>query len=528
METQGEQQKFEFGLGGLEYFSINDYKRMVWRRKWTIVCAMLIIALMTAVVTAFLPNRYRANTVILVDPRTVPENFVMSTATSAGVDRIASLREQILSNTRLSQIIDEMNLYSDLKNRLTQEEIITRMRQDIGVDVVATTNGDRGLGAFQITYTSKNPHQAAKVTNRLASLFIKENLETRQQQVLGTAEFIAHELDQANKDLQEKADKLREIKARHFAELPESQNIQLQALTSVQLEVRTEMDAINRDQQQKVYLESLMSEAAPVVNLDRGKPAEITELQTKLATLEAERDQLRTRYGAQFPDVLARTSDIEQVKRKISALEKSAAYMTEPPAANAHHNPVIESQIAAIDEDIQKRTAREVELNKQIAYQQSKLQLVPAMEQELAVATREYDTAMDQVRRLQDRKFAADLSSDMEDRQRGERFVVLDPAQAPEKPFEPNRPLIDALGLAAGLLVGIALAIGLEIFDPAVKTAREVGDQLNVPIFGEILWIATPIAVRRRLLRARMAVAGNTLLALTYLAVILAVSKFRG
>ena len=114
MQTQNVANSPEIGLGGFEYYGLQDYRRMLWRRRWTIVSTTLILALTTAVVAYFIPNVYRASTVVLVEPRKVPDNLVSSTATSA-VDRLSNLREQILSNTRLSQIIDEMGLYPEMK-----------------------------------------------------------------------------------------------------------------------------------------------------------------------------------------------------------------------------------------------------------------------------------------------------------------------------------------------------------------------------------------------------------------------------
>ena len=222
MDTKGQGQSPDFGLGGLKYFGLEDYRRMLWRRKWMILSATLVVALITAVVASFLSNVYRAKTIILVDPRKVPDNFVISTATPPGqiVSRICvnrSFQWPAVPDHRRNGSLRE------LKGKATLEEILLLMRRDIGVDVVATADGDRGLGAFQISYSSKNPVEAAKVTNQLASLFIKENLEARQEQVLGTAEFIDREVDEAKTDLKRKEDKLREIKDTLVAELPSPQ-----------------------------------------------------------------------------------------------------------------------------------------------------------------------------------------------------------------------------------------------------------------------------------------------------------------
>lgn len=520
MDTKTATPRSEFGFGTLEYLGLDDYRRILLRRKWMIVSGALLTGLVTAIVVTFLPNVYRAKTVILVDPRKVSDKFVASTATAAGMDRMANLRAQILSNTRLSQLIDEMNLYPKMKYKNTRDEIIAQMRQDIGIDIVATTNEGLGVGAFQISYASKNPTEAAQVANRLASLFIKENLEARQAQVLGTADFIDRELQEAKQELDAKASKLRELKARHMAELPESEGVRLQALSAMQLQVRAEMDAIDRAQQQRVYLQSLLAESAPVVNLDAGKNSSGTAgLEDQLARLQSDEDQLRTRYGSDYPDVRRKEVDIARLQEEIEKIQKQSRPATAAPR-RAEKNPVIESQLAALTSEIEKHEAREKELGVAIAVQQSKLEKVPAFEEQLSAISRDYQLAEDRYKRLQEGKFVADMSSDLEDRQKGERFVILDPAQTPERPYSPNRLLIDAIGLVAGLFLSGVLGVALEMFGREVTTEQEIRDSIRSPVLGEIPWILTEATRRRQTLRLRLAAAGSAFLILMYLVVV--------
>src|SRR5580693_8421846 len=140
------------GLSGLEYYGLKDYGRMFGRRKWFIVVTALSLALLTAIVAYFIPNSYRARTVILVDPQKVPDYYVNSTVTISVVDRLATLRQQILSETRLTQVIEEMGLYKDLKKKEPQEELVKRMQKDIVVELAPTGHPEKSLGAFSVSY----------------------------------------------------------------------------------------------------------------------------------------------------------------------------------------------------------------------------------------------------------------------------------------------------------------------------------------------------------------------------------------
>jgi uncharacterized protein involved in exopolysaccharide biosynthesis len=219
-------------------------------------------------------------------------------------------------------------------------------------------------------------------------------------------------------------------------------------------------------------------------------------------------DQLRTRYGPSYPDVLSTAAEIEEVQKKIK--ESEAAHPVERLQMSAnqkHHNPVVESQIAQLDTEIKDHQAREAKLQSEIVYHQSILEKAPAAEQELTTATNEYAEAEDHFKRLEDHKFAADISSDVETRQKGERFVMLEPAQAPEHPISPNRRLIDMFGLAAGLGLGVLLAVILEVLDDTIKTPRELGDYVKRPIFAEIPWMTPALKVRWRVWSALAATA---------------------
>src|ERR1700674_3143524 len=97
-------------LSGLEYFTLHDYGRMFFRRRWFIIIATFAVAVLTAVVVRFLSDSYRATALILVDRQKVPDSYVNSTVIGNAADRLDMLRQQILSSARLAQTIDEMEI----------------------------------------------------------------------------------------------------------------------------------------------------------------------------------------------------------------------------------------------------------------------------------------------------------------------------------------------------------------------------------------------------------------------------------
>jgi uncharacterized protein involved in exopolysaccharide biosynthesis len=391
------------------------------------------------------------------------------------------------------------------------------MRNNIAIDATTTAAPARALKAFKVSFTAGSAVLAAKVSNRLASLFIEENMKVREQQVMGTANFFDSQLQKAKQEVDDKAQKLAELKAHYASELPEAQNLHLQALTSAQLALREEADATTRAEQQKISLQALLAASPNVVNLDADGEGANTGLEPQLERMQAEMDQLRSHYGPNYPDVLSKAADIQVLQKKI---KKMADQGKSDSSVTKHHNPALESQIAQVDEQIQKHEQRQNELRSQIKFHVGAISGVPAVQEQVSSATNDLTIASERYKRLEDRKFGADMFSDLEARQQGERFVLLDPAQPPDHPTTPNRQVIDSIGAVAGLVLSLVLVALLELLDPAVKTGREVRERLKAPILGEIPFLPSVEHSRRRRLWSVLAAAGSLLLAVGYAGVL--------
>src|SRR5688500_11214657 len=164
-------------------YTLEDYVRMGWRRKWLILLSFVLIAAGTLIWSQSLPNLYRSETVILVVPQRVPDTYVRSTVTSRIDDRLQSISPEILSRTGLEQIIEARNLYVEHRKTLTMEEVLELMRKNIKVE---TIKGD----AFRVSYISGEPENAMEVTKRLASMFIEGNLRDRETLADDTNQFL--------------------------------------------------------------------------------------------------------------------------------------------------------------------------------------------------------------------------------------------------------------------------------------------------------------------------------------------------
>ncbi len=511
--------------------SLGHYLQLIRHRKWLVVGVFVLISLAIVAISYTLPDIYTSETVILVDPQKVPEDYVKATVTGDVRDRLSTLSQQILSATRLQTIINTLNLYPQERKTLPREDIILKMRADINVRVLSDFGGSQDLQAFQITYSGTEPRLVAQVTNELASLFIEENLKAREQQASGTAEFLENQLDESRKTLELQEAKLKDFKLKHIGEMPEQQTADLQIFGQLQSQLQLQEEALARAEQQKSYLESMLaSQSAPVADFDATEdqasgasqaqkgPSALSVLKTRLATL-------LTHYSEQYPDVKKLRTQIAEEEAKEAELVQDSQGKNAAAAAGGtakkiiprpvtYSNPVLQSQLTATDDEITKRKVEQQRLSKLVSDYQAKLEAIPVREQQIADLARDYSISKAHYSQLLDKQLSAETATQLEIRQKGERFSVLDPAQPAERPSRPHRMLINVAGGAAGLLIGLLAALATELTGMSITGSEQITTAIGLPVLEVIPNIQTQ-ADRRFRRRCTLAGAFSGLVVVT-------------
>lgn len=532
-------------------FSPYSIARMIWKQKWLILIIFAVLTATSIVIVQKLPPVYEAAAVILVDSQKIPASMVPSTVTAGLQDRLANLAQQIFSSTRLQALIEQDGLYRDERKSHSMEDLVEEMRENLGIHlihgIVTGANTARGTGssgggrgnpdAFSVFFRDSNPATAALVANQLANLFIEENLRARERYASDTSSFIDQQLDDAKKSLDQQEAKVSQFKVQHSGELPEQENALIAVEGRLQAEMQSSQDAIDRAQQNKVlYQNSLSMTEASLASLERASRQAAEEVAASGGAgsaaaapapkasdvLKGQLQALRLHYTDDFPEV-------KRVKRELAeveALEKKQAAAAAPPAQNANSTarggsrpdlneaglsgstptPLtpeilkerdqvssLKNQLAALDMEIQRRTAEQDNVRKQMAKYQSHIDQLPVSQQDLAKLTRDYEISRQNYQALLNHKFTADMSTDMEMRQQSERFTLIEAATAPELPAAPNRPLYD--GAAAIIAFGLALAIGfvLELRKNLFLGEWELPN--GMPVLGRVPAITLPLAL---------------------------------
>jgi len=499
----------------------SDWKKhwqVLRRRCWWLSLPAFAIWLAFWVVAWFLPAVYRSETVVLVDQQKVPEQYVVSNVGAADLqNRVQTMTQQVMSRTQLLRIMDDFNLYPSARGRVTSDELVARMRQDIQIELVEAPNRRGDVTAFKIAYLSSEPHLAQKIAAQLASLFIDENRRARQQQSEGTTEFLDSQLNEARTNLSEQEARVKDFKSRHLGELPEQMQSNLQILSGLQGRLQQETDSLAQAKQQNVYLESLMNQWRSMEsNLRLGRNV---GTQTPPA-LDQELDRLRSQLTDLSSHYTDRHPDIRKLKEQIAKTEKMKSQMEAQVASAAATGPSendsqptiyadaqtmspkmeVESQLKANKLQIENRERTIRQVQEQIDAYQARLNTTPVREQQLAGLTRDYEQSRKSYELLLSKRDQSGIATNLEKRQEGEQFRILDPSNLPQKPFSPNRLKINLLGLVAGLVVGGFLLVGSEMIDDRIYSQEDLSKIVPAPVLTEIPPLTT-VAERHQQVR---------------------------
>jgi succinoglycan biosynthesis transport protein ExoP len=490
---------------------LTTYWELVVKYKWPCLVGTLALTLVFTAIIAILPNVYEATTTILVDPQQVPEKYVSAVVSPDSYARLNTLTQQVLSRTRLQEVIDEFNLYSD-RHSLTPEEKVEEMRRDIAFEVKQGSGLE--LSTFSLTYQGKQPKTVAAVANELADSFIHWNIRSRDEQVSGTRDFLSSELMTAKHNLERQENALRQFKMSHLGETPDQTPNNLVAISGLRSALQANADAMNRLDEEKLLL-THSPEPTVSANVSHALPTERETLESQKRDLEANIEQLRLHYSDRYPDVIRATHRLEEIKSRLQALPADGAVQTNDASPTKSDVPV---RLAIVDTEMKKLEADRDRIQSQIESYQSKVDAAPLREQELLDLSRNYDTSKQHYQALLDKSFNIAMAADLEQNQKAERFRVLDPARVPEKPVKPPRKKLIAASVFLAFGLSILIVLVKEELNPVVKTEMELKSLLPS---GVRIWGFVPrIDITADTLRARRMAIGASVVCILLCAAI--------
>ncbi len=475
-----------------EIKTLEDLKEILKRRKWSLMLPIVIVFFIAVVVAIVLPPYYRSTATILIEEQEIPREYVMSMVTSYAEQRIQSINQRIMSGSRLLEIINRFNLYPDLRERWTVEEIIEKMRKDIKFETISAEVVDRRTGrqtaatiAFSVSYEGKHPSIVQQVTNVLASLYLEENLRVREEKTAGASKFIEEEMKDVQTNLAKLDARIAAYKQKHLNALPEMVQLNLQEVERVERNMEQLDLQLRALKEREGVLRSQIASVPP--DLSNPDKERLKELRVKLIFLT-------NRYSDMYPDVI-------KTKAEISELEKKLSLTGEGPIGDKPDNPAyihLASQLASVQSEIES-------IQKQISAFQAKrdeyrrrIQAAPRVEEGYRALVAERNNLQAKYDDLMKKYMETKVASELEREQMGERFTLIDPPRMPEKPVSPNILAILLIGLVLGIGSGVGTASLKEHFDQSVKDEKVLSLATGFSVLASIPVILLPKEVERK------------------------------
>ena len=305
---------------------LREYGKLFLRRKWMIVFSFLFILLAASVYCVVTPELYKSETTILIIPQSVPQDYVRSTVSVKVEQQLATIKQQVMSRTTLMKVMEELRLFEKERKNLSPEEVVELMRKRVGIEVVSGKSRDSS-DAFTLSFLYENPKSAMHGASRLASFFIDENLKTREQQAVGTSEFLESQLKETKEKLEELEAKVKEYKMRFMGELPQQMDANLRMLTGLQDRLRSNEASARALEDRKAYLEAqlgLMEKSITVT--DNGQTMSVYSqdpsqtLENQLALKRARLAELTSKYTPMYPSVVAARQEVAELEKRVAEI----------------------------------------------------------------------------------------------------------------------------------------------------------------------------------------------------------------
>lgn len=537
-----------------ETIDIRTIKGIVRRRYKSFLLLFILLFLTGSTIAVLLPPTFKSESTILIENQLIPSEYVQSTITGFVEQRIQVITQQVMSSSKLQEIIDRFDLYRDLKKRYTASEIIDEMRDDIGLHMISADVRDSQSGratqatiAFRISYKGKNPAVVQKVATTLASLYLELNLENREQRATTTTTFLERELEDLRNRIDELQGRISDFKKNHLEELPEHSQVNLQAINRLtrdldsttmriyQLEERLillESEIANVDPMKPLVtrdgklmkspaerlktmrlellaLQSRLSERHPDIKMlkkeiqelekEAGPTDDSAETVRRLEDLTGQLAELKGELGPEHPDVLRLSKEVNTLAddiQKDEARQTGKRVFEDKPDNPAYIN--LKTQIATTNAQISALKMERTAIQEEIKHYQARIASAPLVEKEYSSMLRDLGSARQKYAELTNKLMEAQVAKGMEESQSGERFIVIDPARLPEEPFKPNRLAIALISFVLALGGGTGMAALREVMDSSVKSSEDIVSLGGGPVLSEIARMESPQERRLR------------------------------
>jgi polysaccharide chain length determinant protein (PEP-CTERM system associated) len=480
--------------------SLADIFQILRRRKWSLILPALIIFLIAATVALLLPPVYRSTSTILIEEQEIPAEFVRATVTSYAEERIQMIKQRVLSFSRLSELVNRLNLYAELRNSWTAEQIVTKMRDDIRVEPLSAEVKDPRTGratsatiAFTLAYEGRNPDTVLQVANTLTSLFLSENQQVRERQTAETTQFLETEMNRVRAELGAFDTKIAAFKETHMHELPELFQANLGGKERTERDIDRLTDQIRTLKDREGFLQTQLSGLS--VNFGNQDKMRLEELKIQLVNL-------KTGFSDEHPDVIKTRREIADMEKQVAEARPgrrdSSKTSSVPGDSDNPAHVALTSQLAATTFEIESINRQIRDLRQRVEQYSRRIEASPNVEKAYNALLLEKSNTQAKYNDLMAKYMESQVAHGLEKERKGERFTIIDPARSAERPVKPNRPAIVLIGFVLAVGGGVGIAAIREYSDDSIRDYRRLSRATPYSILVEIPRIETKGDIARR------------------------------
>lgn len=460
--------------------TVREYALIASRNKWVIMGAIALSLMLAWSYLLIAPKYYQSQSLIVAEERKGIDDVIN---TGEGSEkhfekRLFLIQKQIISQDFLGAIAKELSMHRDGSDELVgwgELASMTKVERAM-IDPAGGKTSQNLVDGFVVSFLHQDPKIAMQVTARIADKFIEENNREREKQVEGTGEFLDEELRILKRELEKREESISQFKKAHLGDLPQQADANLRALDRAEAEITATTESLQRHSDkldslhQAVQLYRTSGQHSGIGTTRSMEPdplfRHLKELREKLVKLRAE-------FWDGYPEIIITKEEIRQTEEELTNLYGRDAIRPDKTPLDPYLQDLLKQQneerteIALLRQRLEQLRATKRDLEK-------RLDRAPSVEQELLVLERDYNNMKANYAMLLDKRLHTRVEENIEKRQKGGKYRILDRANLPQVPAIPNSARVLVLGLLFGCVLGAGLSVVRERLTPQFRGPEDV------------------------------------------------------
>lgn len=450
------------------------YWAMLLRRLPVMILFVLLLSGLGGVAALQLPNVYSTSARLLVEGPLIPDSMVSSTVRISGVEQLEIIEQRLLTRANLIDIANKFSVFKDL-NQMVPDNVVTAMRE--ATTIRRSRGGRVGESAtlMTISFDARSPQIAAAVVNEYVTLVLQENAEFRASRAENTLEFFEQEVQRLNNDLDSQSAEIALFKSENSSALPQDQAYRLGRQTLLQERLgllARDLQALEQRRENVIRMFEVTGSLTPQSSLEQ-----LSAQERQLIESKAEMENLLDSYADEHPTVIRLKKRIDRLEAVVKA--RNAASSGEEEEVSLEQARLdaflaeIDSETDSLKITIENTKSELEELQQNISRSTSNALQLADLERDNEIILTRYASAVANLN-------AARMSERLETTAQGQRITVIESANVPRVASGPNRLLIAAVAIFAGIALAVGYFVLLEVLNRVIRRPVELVERFEI------------------------------------------------